>query len=84
MVNCEKAKNIIVLHHNIQRLNNKNQDDTCVSVSGDNIHEIQTKFSHVLNSLNLCFTRNGLSLNMKKTNVLIFETINHGNIPLQL
>jgi hypothetical protein len=59
-------------------------DDTSVLVSGDNIHEIQTKFSHVLNSLNLWFTRNGLSLNMKKTKVLKFETINRGNIPMQL
>ena len=39
----------------------------------------------MLNSLNLWFTSNGLSLNMKKTKVLQFETINHnGNMQMQL
>jgi hypothetical protein len=59
-------------------------DDTSVLISGDNMQEIQTKSRQVLNSPNHWFTNNGLSLNLKKTKVLKFETTKRGNMPLQL
>jgi hypothetical protein len=58
--------------------------DTSVLILGDNMHEIQTKSRHVLNSLNHWCTNNGLSLNLKKTKVLKFETTKRGNMSLQL
>jgi hypothetical protein len=55
-------------------------DDTSVLISGNNLHEIQAKSRIVLNTLNHWFTSNGLSLNLKKTKVLKFETTNRKNV----
>jgi hypothetical protein len=51
-------------------------DDTSILVSGTNIDEIQGRSKLVLNSLNYWFTCNGLSLNLKTTKVLKFDTSN--------
>jgi hypothetical protein len=58
-------------------------DDTSVLVSGNNMHEIEAKSRILLNTLNHWFT-NGLSLNLKQTKVLKFESTNRKNMPLQL
>jgi hypothetical protein len=55
-------------------------DDTSVLVSGNNMHEIEAKSRIVLNTLNHWFTSNVLSLNLKKTKVLKFETTNRKNV----
>jgi hypothetical protein len=48
------------------------------------MHEIQAKSRIVLNTLNHAFTSNGLSLNLKKTKVLKFDSTNQKNMLLQL
>ena len=50
-------------------------DDTSILASGININEIQERSKLMLNSLSQWFKYNGLSLNLRKTKVLKFETI---------
>ena len=59
-------------------------DDTSILVSGINIDEIQERSKLMLNSLSQWFKYNGLSLNLRKTKVLKFETINCDNMPVHL
>lgn len=49
-------------------------DDTSVLIFSNNMHETQAKLSIVSNILNYWFTSNGLSLNLKKTKLLKYET----------
>jgi hypothetical protein len=53
-------------------------------VSGINIDELQERSKLMLNSLSQWFKCNGLYLNLRKTKVLKFETINCDNIPVHL
>jgi hypothetical protein len=57
---------------------------TSILVSDTNIYEIQERSKLVLNSQNYRFTCNGLSLNLKKTKVLKFDTSNRDNMPIHL
>jgi hypothetical protein len=59
-------------------------DDTSILVSSTNIDEIQLRSKLMLNSLSHWFTCNCLSLNVKKTKLLKFDTINRGNMPTHL
>jgi hypothetical protein len=59
-------------------------DATSILVSGININEIQERSKLMLNSLSQWFIRNGLSLNLRKTKVLKFDTINHDSMPVHL
>jgi hypothetical protein len=55
-----------------------------IQVSGTNIDEIQERSKLMLNSINYWFTCNHLSLNLKKTKVLKFDTSNRDNRPIYL
>jgi hypothetical protein len=59
-------------------------DDTSILIFGTNVHETQAKLRIVLNTLHYWFTSNGLSLNLKKTKLLKFETTCQKNTPFQL
>jgi hypothetical protein len=49
-------------------------DDISVQISGPDIQEIQSKPLIALDSINKWFTTTGLSLNIKKTKIMIFES----------
>jgi hypothetical protein len=59
-------------------------DDISILVLGTNIDEIQVRSKLTLNSLSQWFKCNGLPLNLKKTKVLKFDTINRDNILIHL
>ncbi|PNF22769.1 hypothetical protein B7P43_G06670 [Cryptotermes secundus] len=59
-------------------------DDTSIVVSGIDIDEIQVRSNLVLNSLSRWFAVNGLSLNLKKTKVVKFDTTNRDNMSIHL
>jgi hypothetical protein len=59
-------------------------DDISILVSGTNIHDIQVRSKLMLNSLSQWFKCNDLSLNLKKTKMLKFDTINRDNMPIHL
>jgi hypothetical protein len=56
-------------------------DNTSILVSGINTDEIQERSKLMLNFLSQWFKSNGLSLNLRKTKVLKFDTINRDSMP---
>jgi hypothetical protein len=59
-------------------------DDTSVLVSGTNIQELQTKSTVALDNINNWLMRNGLSLNLKKTKLIKFNSNYLNNVPFQI
>ena len=55
-------------------------DDTSLFHSHTNINELQTSFNNELNKVAEWLTANKLSLNVKKTNVLLFRNKNESNL----
>ena len=48
------------------------EDDANIIITGDNIAEIETKFYKLSRALTTWVSSNGLALNLKKTNYMIF------------
>ena len=55
-------------------------DDCNILITGDNAHEVITKFENLISKLSLWVSANGLKLNVSKTNYMIFSNINNGEL----